>query len=203
MEDKATRIFLIRHALTPWNVARRIQGQRDIPLCAQGVRMAQNWARSPLLKDVQAVYSSPLSRALDTARIFGHAHGLRVQLAQELKEQDWGRWDGLELNVLHSEYGGELAREAAKGWKFRPPDGESRAETRDRALRGLRRIARETKDGTVLAVAHNGLMRSLLYHLLDMPYLEGQAVHIPKEYAVHTLLVRADEVILERYGEPL
>ncbi len=197
------RILLIRHALTPWNIARRIQGRRDIPLCAEGVRMAQDWATSPLLQNIDSIYASPLSRAMDTGRIIGRAHGLCPRTAPGLEEQNWGDWDGITLEALRTEHAKELGAQAALGWGFCPPNGESRTRTRDRALACLRRMACENDSRTVLAVAHNGVLRCILYHFLGMPFTEDQAVHIPKHYAVHTLAVRNGDIRLERHGDVL
>ncbi|MFW5487737.1 MAG: histidine phosphatase family protein [Desulfovibrio sp.] len=195
-----TRILLIRHALTPWNVARRIQGVRDIPLCAQGVRMAAEWSKSPLLAEVSAICTSPLSRAHETGRIIGRKKGMCPLIVPQLVEQDWGEWDGLPLQSLHTKHAAELKIQADKGWEFQPPNGESRAQTRDRALAALAKLAAQNTGQTTLVVTHNSVLRCILYHYLGMPFTEDQPIRLSREYAVHTLVSQNGDLHLANYG---
>ena len=85
-----TEILLARHGETDWNIGRRVQGHTDIPLNAAGVDQARVLAEQLAAEPLTAVFSSDLSRALDTATAVAHAHGLEVTVDPRLREKNFG-----------------------------------------------------------------------------------------------------------------
>jgi len=139
-----TMLLLVRHGETDWNAAGRLQGHTDRPLNDYGRRQARELAEQLADDGVQAVYASDLSRARETAEIVGGRLGLRVELDPDLREKDWGNWEGLT----------SVERDRVEFV------GESTEAHQTRILRALRRIAeRHPGNGRVLVVTHGGSMR--------------------------------------------
>ena len=104
-ENLGTRIFLIRHGETDWNRTHRFQGRIDVPLNQEGKNQAR--ALAMILKDESliAIYSSPLLRAMETARLIKEFHPSIPLLEEEgLNEMDLGEFDGMEANHWSSQY---------------------------------------------------------------------------------------------------
>jgi probable phosphoglycerate mutase len=137
-----TTLLLVRHGETDWNADGRLQGQTDRPLSNYGRRQAQQLADQLAGEKFDAVYASDLSRARETAEILGTRLGLPVELDADLREKDWGTWEGLT----------SVERDRVEFV------GESTEAHQERMLRALRRIS-ERHSGRVLVVTHGGSMR--------------------------------------------
>jgi probable phosphoglycerate mutase len=138
-----TTLLLVRHGETDWNAEGRLQGHTDTPLNDFGRRQARTLADALAREDVDAVYASDLARARETAEILGERLALPVALDPDLREKDWGSWEGLTA----------AERETVE------PVGETTEEHRERVLRALRSIARRHPGGRVLVVTHGGCIR--------------------------------------------
>jgi broad specificity phosphatase PhoE len=138
-----TTLLLVRHGETDWNAEGRLQGHTDTPLNELGRRQARTLADEVAGDGIEAVYSSDLARARETAEIVAERLGLAVVLDPDLRERDWGTWEGLT--------GAERERVELVG--------EPTEAHRDRMLRALRSIAAGHPGGRVLVVTHGGSMR--------------------------------------------
>jgi broad specificity phosphatase PhoE len=139
-----TALLLVRHGETDWNADGRLQGQTDRPLSDFGRRQARQLAEELADEELEAIYASDLSRARETAEIVAERLELPVVLEPDLREKDWGTWEGLT--------GVERDRVEFVG--------ESTEAHQERILRALRRISeRHPGDGRVLVVTHGGSMR--------------------------------------------
>jgi broad specificity phosphatase PhoE len=139
-----TALLLVRHGETDWNADGRLQGQTDRPLSDFGRRQARQLADELADEELEAIYSSDLSRARETAEIVGERLGLPVVLDPDLREKDWGTWEGLTA----------VERDRVEFV------GETTEEHQERILRALRRISSlNATDGRVLVVTHGGSMR--------------------------------------------
>jgi len=147
------RIALLRHGHTDWNRAGRIQGRSDIALDDQARRELAHY-RLPPPWDKADLWSSPLGRAAETARIVAHR---APRTAPELIEMNWGNWEGKHGTDLLAEPDTAYRHIEDWGWDYRPPGGETPAEVWTR----LRPWA-ETLTGDAVAVCHIGIMRVLL-----------------------------------------
>jgi broad specificity phosphatase PhoE len=151
-----TTILLARHGETDWNVERRIQGHADTPLNETGRGQAQAMADALAGERIDAVYSSDLLRAHETARIVAERRGLEVTAIRDLRERNFGTWEGLTDDEIFARY-----PEAATGsWG----DGETREDMAQRVFEALRRIAETHPEGYVLVVSHGGPLRAVLLH---------------------------------------
>lgn len=147
----------MRHGETDWNLNQRLQGHSDRPLNDTGREQARGLAAELAEEELEAVYSSDLSRAQETARIVAETRGLDVSELPELRERHFGSWEGLTDDEIHERFPQEVA-DGVLG------DGESRDELDRRVLGALRRIADEHPAGTVLVVSHGGPLRAVLRH---------------------------------------
>jgi broad specificity phosphatase PhoE len=139
-----TRLLLVRHGETDWNAEGRLQGQTDRPLSELGRRQARRLAEDLPREQLEAIYSSDLARARETAEIVGERVGLPVELDPDLREKDWGTGEGL------------TAAERDRVEFV----GESTEAHQERMLGALRRISdRHPGEKTVLVVTHGGSMR--------------------------------------------
>lgn len=151
-----TTILLARHGETDWNRDGRWQGWADPPLNETGREQARELAERLRSTPFDAVYSSDLKRALETAEIVAATHAQTVEIDPDLREIDVGAWSGLTRAEVEAQY----------------PDGDRPgAETREqhgaRVLAAVERIARAHPGDRVLVVAHGGCLRALQRHLDD------------------------------------
>lgn len=160
-----TVLFVVRHGATQWNVELRAQGQADIPLNDLGRAQARAAGRVLAAYPLDAVYSSDLRRAADTAWAIARVHGLEVVTDADLREIDQGEWTGLTENEIRTRWPERWG--PARHYRARP-GGESPAQVRDRALSVLRRIARAHPDGSVVVVSHGATIRTLLSESLGL-----------------------------------
>jgi broad specificity phosphatase PhoE len=153
-----TTILLVRHGETDWNAESRWQGQVDTPLNVRGRQQARRLARRLAAVAFEAVYSSDLRRARETAEIVAFSRGMPVYTEPGLREIDVGSWAGL-----------TAAQVAERFPDGEQPGAETLAAFRARVLDALTAIARRHDGATVLVVAHGGCVRTLQRHLLGEP----------------------------------
>lgn len=151
-----TEILLVRHGQTDWNLEHRVQGHTDTPLNAVGTEQARALAETLAAVPLAAVYSSDLVRARDTATIVARFHGLEVVLDHDLREKNFGSWEGLTDREIAVRF-----PEAVRG---RWGDGETTEEVTERALAAIARIRVSRPSGPVLVVSHGGPIRAILGH---------------------------------------
>ena len=126
--SKSTLFGLFRHGQTVWSTQRRLQGRLDSPLTDEGIEAVREWARflaGPRWNWARII-TSPAPRARTTAQLINDALRVEIQEEQDLREQNWGIWEGLSWTEILTNSGDEVQTQVEKGWAFRPPDGESR-----------------------------------------------------------------------------
>jgi broad specificity phosphatase PhoE len=150
-----TLVALIRHGPTEWNEAKRIQGRHDPPLSAAGRAEVRTW-RVPAEIAAFDWVASPMSRAVETARLLGAPATLATD--PRLVEMDWGAWEGLTLAEVRQSHGEAARANEARGLDFRPHGGESPREVQIRVGAWLREVAAGRR--ATLAIAHKGVIRA-------------------------------------------
>ncbi len=148
-----TRLALLRHGHTGWNRAGRIQGSSDIPLDDDARAELANY-RLPAPWDQAKLWSSPLQRAVETARIVA---GRSPRTAPELTEMNWGDWEGKRGQDLLEQPGSSFRHIEDWGWDYHAPGGESPADLWARLKPWVAGLTTDT-----VAVCHIGIMRILL-----------------------------------------
>ncbi len=162
------RLLLIRHGETEANSAERYWGSTDVRLGDIGIKQAERLRDRLATEKINAVYSSDLTRALTTARIITHRHEISIIACPELREVNFGRLEGLTFAEISQQY-----PEFARQWSQRSPDlkypgGESTEELNERVIKFADRLKTHNEDDTVLIVAHSGVLRTLICHLLGI-----------------------------------
>jgi broad specificity phosphatase PhoE len=154
-----TTIFLARHGESDWNVEKRFQGHSDRPLTERGREQAHALANLVGSEKIDAVYTSPLSRARETAEIVAARAGLEAVALPELREVDTGSWSGLSRADVEARFpeGFTRWRSGGSGWE----DGESYEEMAERVIGALRKIAEDHPNGRVLVISHGGPIRAI------------------------------------------
>lgn len=163
------KIFVVRHGQSIWNRTKRVSGQLDPILSAEGCDQAESLRRVLGDEDLTAVYTSDLRRAVATARPTAEAHGLTIHRREELREQHLGAAQGRFRDHRDPEIETFWKRRRADMAGFRIPGGESYAELEARVMGCLSRILHDHGDGTVFIVGHRNTNRILLGALLDWP----------------------------------
>ncbi len=127
-----TRINLIRHGETEWNVEGRYQGQADPPLNANGLEQAHQLAG--LLQDlgIDVLYTSPLKRALQTAQVLADRLGVLMKLDDRLMEIHQGDWQTRLRSEIEMLYPSHFKRWETEPWEVTPPGGEQLVEVQER-----------------------------------------------------------------------
>ncbi|MBI4172250.1 MAG: histidine phosphatase family protein [Actinobacteria bacterium] len=151
-----TTILLARHGETDWNREHRVQGHTDRPLNDAGRAQALALARALADEPLDAVYASDLSRASETARAVAEPRRLPVRTLRELRERDFGTWEGLTDEEILLRF--PHARRGHWG------DGETNEAMAGRVVAALRRIAERHPGARVLVVSHGGPLRAVLRH---------------------------------------
>jgi len=163
-----TRLYLVRHGATQLTAENRFSGAVGVDLSdegrAQAARLAERLASDP----IAAVYASPLSRALETARIVAGPHGLAPVEEEGLQEISHGRWEGLTRHEVEERFADEYAAWEEDPFTFAPVGGESGIAVLARALPVVRRIVSAHEGRTVLVVSHKATLRLLLSSLLGV-----------------------------------
>jgi probable phosphoglycerate mutase len=170
-ETLGTRILLVRHGETDFNVAHRFQGRIDTPLNKKGKNQAQALALALKDEPLTAIYSSPLIRAMETARSIKAFHPSTPLFEEEgLTEMDLGEFDGMQAGDWGSQH-----QEFYKTWRIMPsrlkmPGGESLQEVQIRAIDTLGRITKLYPTGsTLLLCSHNFVNRTIICYALGLP----------------------------------
>ena len=154
-----TTVYLARHGQSDWNAAGRWQGHADRPLTALGLRQAADLAKELVRVPLDAVYSSDLRRARETAEAVAAPRGLQVSTVAALREVDVGSWSGLTRAEAMERFPVEFRRwtEGEHGWE----DGETYERMAERVVGAVRRIAAGHAGESVLVVAHGGPIRAV------------------------------------------
>ncbi len=162
-----TRISLIRHGETAWNVNGRWQGQAPVPLNDEGRRQAALLGEHlrPQAAEIVAIYSSDSLRARETAELVGAPLGKPVNLDPRLREIDLGEWQGLTDEEVRAWDGERLQAVRADPWNSPRPSGESWSQVAERAGRAVHEYVERHQGGHVLVVSHGGTIRSILQYL--------------------------------------
>ncbi len=164
-----TKFIFVRHGETEWNKAGKFQGQSDVSLSVNGFRQAKILAAHFPVDSIDAIYSSDLVRARNTAEAIAGVFDLNVQTKPELRELNFGDWEGLTYD------------EIVKGWPdamenflkhpdiLIVPNGETFVQVRERAMKTILEIAKCHDGKTVVITAHGGILRTILTAVMHMP----------------------------------
>ena len=161
-----TRIFLVRHGATILTAEDRFTGATDVPLSDEGRTQVGRLAERLKNVPIAAIYTSPLERAMETARIIAAPHQLETQQREGLREISHGHWEKLTRQEVEEKFPTEAALWEQDPYTFAPQDGESGLAVTARALPDLVEIVRLHEGFPVVVVSHKATIRLLLSSLL-------------------------------------
>jgi broad specificity phosphatase PhoE len=164
-------MYLIRHGATEANLARpaRLQGRRlNPPLAILGVRQAELTRDFLAIRPVDACYTSPLLRAVQTASIIAAPHGVSPQALDDLTECDVGSWEGMDWQAIRNLDADAYQRFMSSPGQFGYPGGESFADVYLRAKRCLEDLLAKHAGQSILVVAHHVVNRTYLAGVLGL-----------------------------------
>jgi broad specificity phosphatase PhoE len=173
------RILLLRHGATDWNLQKRCQGATDLELNEVGCRQAEELARRLKRERINAIYSSPLKRAVQTAALIGREHRLAVTIDERLRELDHGELEGMTFSEI------KAARpEFLRAWREKPaelpvPGGEKLVDVGERVWEAMARIVRRHgAEETLVIVSHQFPILSLLCRITGTPLDQYRSFHL-------------------------
>jgi alpha-ribazole phosphatase len=181
-----THCWLIRHGEPSADALHRCYGWLDVPLSAGGraqlARVAHYFRKEPL----DAIYSSPLIRAMESAGILASGSSIPVHEAPDLREMHFGDFEGLGYDEIAARYPDTYRQWMETPAEVRFPGGEDFTEMRARVLRAFQTIQAETPEQTIAIVAHAGVIRILVAWALQMPL--SALFHLAQDHAAVNLL---------------
>jgi broad specificity phosphatase PhoE len=162
----ATRLLLVRHGVTLVTAENRFSGAEGVELSDDGRAQAGKLAARLAATPVAVIYTSPLSRAADTAEILARPHKLAPVVRDGLREISHGHWEGLTRAEVEARYPGEYEAWEADPFLYAPEGGETGLAVLARALPVIRSIVTAHRDATALVVSHKATLRLVLASLL-------------------------------------
>ena len=172
---ETTRVLLVRHGQSQGNAEGRFGGHTATPLSARGRRQAEAAARTLLEEQVTAIYSSDLSRAVETAMPLARLTGLDVEQSEAFRERSVGVMEGLTFEEAAERHPEQYAALIRRDFDHVLLGGESYRQMLDRASLQLDRAIEHHRGGRIVVFSHTGTICILALHLmgaLDAPELK-------------------------------
>ena len=189
--DAPTILNLVRHGQSEWNGKNRITGQCDPPLTDKGIRQSRSLARVLAKRQLSAIYTSTLRRAIDTSRATAISQQLRIQLRGDLKE--------INLGILQGRYRDLEARQLWDAWhedrlNFRVPGAESFMDLTRRVIPCVNGVLAEINGGEILIVGHRNTNRVILGTLMQWPVEQLGKLNLRSKYLYRVALGEKPEI---------
>ncbi len=163
-----TQVFLVRHGQTEWNAQLIFRGRKDIPLNQRGRREARAIAEALKEWSIDGVYTSPLSRAVETARPIATVFKLEVEIVQGLTDISYGAWEGLAHEEVKKRYPDQYDQ-----WENSPdlvtfPRGETLDAVKERSFGAFRDIVKRNANKSIAIISHRVVNKVLLCAVLGL-----------------------------------
>lgn len=171
--------YIFRHGQTDYNVENRIQSSLDIPLNQTGITQAHNLAKNLAPIQFDCVYSSPLSRALDTAKIVAENRDIKIMLADGLQERSLGILCGKKINITHDSADTPVRTDEdvvsiplalLSNNDYAPENGESYNMFAKRVRETMIKIAQNTDAQTIGISTHGGVLGAIIRQFTDFAH---------------------------------
>ena len=162
--------MFVRHGETDWNRVRRIQGgSSNTELNERGRQQAESLALRLRQETIQAIYSSPLQRALDTAQAIADYHQLLVEIEPSLKEIEVGELEGVSITEVGKQLSQLLTTHSQDEELPKIPGGESLTGVQQRVWSTIQRLVDRHRDGVLIVVSHYFAILSAVCSVLNLP----------------------------------
>lgn len=193
------KIYLIRHGQTDWNIQGRIQGSHDIPLNEAGQRQAEQVAKGMDSLRVSRVFSSTLTRAVETAEKIGSRQKAEICSMPQLIEVEFGKWEGMTWEEIMEAYPKEYRLWALNPDEVAPPGGETQDQVISRCAHAIKEILRITGGREDVAIVSHGATIAYLisYMMRNDPDIESIIVENASITTVNYSPLTEDFMLLE------
>ena len=163
-----TSIYLVRHGQTAWNKEEIFRGRTDVPLDETGLKQAELAGQYFKGIEIHAIYSSPLSRAWQTAQKIAQIQTVKVEPLEGILDMSFGDWEG----HAHQEIR-KMDNETYRQWVESPhlvklPGGESLDDVRGRAMAALEEVLRKHSEKTIVLVSHRVVCKVMICTILGL-----------------------------------
>jgi len=195
-----TQFILVRHGQTAWNSEGRYQGHLDSPLTAAGAAQARAVAARLAGAGIDALYSSDLERALQTARMIAEKLALPVLTDARLRERCLGIFQGLTRSEAQRQLPEEFRRLKSGDPEHVVPGGESARQRSELAVRCLEELAENHAGQRVLVVTHGGVVAAMFRHVVGVPPGAPRRFQLPNA-GLNTFSHRDGRWLLETWGD--
>lgn len=166
--SEMTKIHIVRHGETEWNVKGKLQGHKDSPLTQLGKAQAHK-VKSSITEQIDIAYSSPSKRAIETAQIILNGTNQHIKTTPELKEINLGIWEGKQKKEVEEEYPAEYKTFWTNPSKFSLDQAETFEHLQDRAIKAVLKILKIEDGKTVLLVSHHTTIKVILSYFENRP----------------------------------
>jgi len=167
-------LLLCRHGETDYNAHRRYTGSSDVLLNENGFAQAERLARNPALQGCAVIVSSPLLRAVQTARILQKELGKSLHIVPEFAERSLGVYEGLTRQEAQTRYPELWNAQCTMHADLAPTGGETLSELAQRVGRGLSHLREHYCDQTILLVAHGAVAREINRVVLGLSFANSR-----------------------------
>ncbi len=161
-----TEIYIIRHGETDSNVRQACIGHKDVPLNERGREQVRHLAKKLIDTEFDAVYVSPLTRAIDTAAPLKKKAPMTMSYG--LIERDYGVWDNMTFEEIKAQYPPEYQAWQDSWIDYIIPEGESAQMVQNRVNESMAKILSENDGKRILIVTHLGTARHIISYLLGL-----------------------------------
>lgn len=162
------KLFLVRHGESEWNKLKKVQGQKDIPLTEKGIEQAKLIGKRLINEGIEKIYTSDLKRAYDTASIIGKMLNIEVIPSKELREINFGIWEGLTSDIIKSKFSKEHELWLKNPEMLKVEGAESILDLQLRAMNEINKIISDENIDNVLIVSHSATLKTIILGLLNM-----------------------------------
>ena len=179
MEQESAEFILVRHGLTGWNAAGRIQGHTDTDLCDEGYEQARSVGRRLQEESYDLLFSSDLKRARQTAQPLADVLEMEIQLDDRLREWNLGAFEGLTVDEARERFADAYRKYRAFDPELRVPEGESFLEFDHRVIHFFQEMSQAHAGKRLLVFTHGGSVNVVLRHVLGIPTTSRDKFYIP------------------------
>jgi len=197
-----THLYIVRHGETVWNTQDKMQGVKDSPLTEKGIIHAGSMGEKlkTLDADFKTIYTSDLGRASETSRLINNHLDIEIVPDERLRERDMGVFEGHSWDYVRENYKEDFKMLVSDDDSYEIPDGESRADYRDKVISFLEYIAEKHTGENVLAVTHRGFINFMLRIILNIPLNARSGLRI-NNASLSILTIHKNRWLLEKFGD--
>lgn len=194
-----TRITIVRHGETEWNVTLQLQGHQDSGLTVLGKKQVAATAEIIKGRSFDVLVSSDLRRAVKTAEVINQYHHLELNLHEGLRERNFGIMEGLTRNQVMERYPETHDKYMRRDPDYLVPNGESLVQFYERIVNTIEEIGKQYQGKNILLVAHGGVLDCIIRRVFDMK-LDAARKYRLYNGSVNTIVLQNGMWIMEEWG---